>query len=207
MILKARHILGRLNVIADKLSTLGQTIQTEWSLLLEVIQTICSRWHRPQIDLFATRFNSKFPLFVSPVPDPWSLQWMHSVCHGRIWMHMSPTSSHIGQSGGEIAGLPLQKNNSDSTGVAKHALVLGPSYHVQSIPIKPAQSAQPVNTALQSDPSQKSDNLNLHASLLEPQQSRSRASVKQWQKELRLLKEDQPDQSTRHSGPFLQSFY
>ena len=30
--LRARHIPGRLNVIADKLSRLGQTIQTEWSL-------------------------------------------------------------------------------------------------------------------------------------------------------------------------------
>ena len=56
------------NVVADKLSRLGQTIQTEWSLLQEVFQAICSRWHRPQIDLFATRFN-KLPLFVSPVPD------------------------------------------------------------------------------------------------------------------------------------------
>ena len=48
-------------------------------------------------------------------------------------------------------------------------------------------------------------NLNLHACLLEPQQSRSRASLKQWQEGLRLLKEDQPDQSMRQSGPFLQS--
>ena len=31
--LKARHIPGHLNVIANKLSRLGQTIQTEWSLL------------------------------------------------------------------------------------------------------------------------------------------------------------------------------
>ena len=36
--LKARHIPGRLNVVADKLSRLGQTIQTEWSLLPEVFQ-------------------------------------------------------------------------------------------------------------------------------------------------------------------------
>ena len=46
-------------------------------------------------------------------------------------------------------------------------------------------------------------NLNLHAWLLEPQQSRSRASLRQWQRELKLLKEDQPDQSMRQSGPFL----
>ena len=68
--LKARHIPGRLNVVADKLSRLGQTIQTEWSLLPEVFQSVCSKWHRPQIDLFATRFNNKLPRFVSPVPDP-----------------------------------------------------------------------------------------------------------------------------------------
>ena len=68
--LRARHIPGRLNVVADKLSRLGQIIQTEWSLLPEVFQAICDRWHRPQIDLFATRFNNKLPLFVSPIPDP-----------------------------------------------------------------------------------------------------------------------------------------
>ena len=56
-------------MVADKLSHLGQTIQTEWSFLQEVFQTICRRWHRPQIDLFATRFNNKLPQFVSPVPD------------------------------------------------------------------------------------------------------------------------------------------
>ena len=108
-----------------------------------------------------------------------------------------PTSSHLGQSGGEVIGFPMQKNNSNCSAVAQHALVSGPSDHVQSDPTEPALLAQPVNTALQSDPSQKSDNLNLHAWLLEPHQSRSRASLKQWQQELRLLKEDQPDQSMR----------
>ena len=68
--LRARHIPGWVNVIADKLSRLGQTIQTEWSLHPEVFQAICSRWHQPQVDLFATRFNNKLPQFVSPVPDP-----------------------------------------------------------------------------------------------------------------------------------------
>ena len=68
--LRARHIPGRLNVIADKLSRLGQTIQTEWSLHPAVFQAVCARWHQPQVDLFATRFNNKLPQFVSPVPDP-----------------------------------------------------------------------------------------------------------------------------------------
>ena len=41
--------------------------------------------------------------------------------------------------------------------------------------------------------------------LLEPQQSRSRVSLRQWQQELRLLKGDPPDQSMRQNWPFLQS--
>ena len=83
--LKARHIPGRLNVVADKLSRLGQIIQTEWSLLTEVFQTICIRWHRLQIDLFATRYSLSLS---HRCPTPWPLQSMHSVCHGRIWMPM-----------------------------------------------------------------------------------------------------------------------
>ena len=64
---------GRLNVVADKLSRLSQIIQTEFSLLPEVFQLICNRWHQPKIDLFATRVNNKLPQFVSSVPDSLAL--------------------------------------------------------------------------------------------------------------------------------------
>ena len=57
-----------------------------------------------------------------------------------------PTVSHIGQSGGGVAGLPMQENHSDCSGVAQHALVLGSSGHVQPNPTEPAQSAQPVDS-------------------------------------------------------------
>ena len=76
---------------------------------------------------------------------------------GRSGCICLPTSSHLGQSGGEIAGLPLKENNSDCPRLAQHALVLGSTGHVQPNPTESVQSAQPVNTALQSDPSQKSD--------------------------------------------------
>ena len=69
IVLRARHIPGPLNVIADKLSRHGQVIQTEWSLLQEVFDRICRRWHKLEVDLFATKFNHKLPRFVSPVPD------------------------------------------------------------------------------------------------------------------------------------------
>ena len=45
-----------------------------------------------------------------------------------------PTSSHLGQSGGETTGQPLQQNNPDSHRLAKHALVLGPGEHVWFTP-------------------------------------------------------------------------
>ena len=76
---------------------------------------------------------------------------------GRSGCIRLPTDRHIGQSGGEAIGLPVQETYSDCPGVAQHALVLGPSDHVQPGPSQPSQPAQATNTALQSDPSQKSD--------------------------------------------------
>ena len=68
-----------------------------------------------------------------------------------------PTDRHIGQSGGEASGLPVQETLSDCPGVAQHALVLGLGEYVQPGPSQPAQPAQSANTTIQSDPSQKSD--------------------------------------------------
>ena len=49
------------------------------------------------------------------------------------------TSSHLGQSGGEVTGLPLQQDHSDCSRVAQHALVLGSSSNVQPDSTVPAQ--------------------------------------------------------------------
>ena len=154
--LKARHIPGRLNVVADKLSRLGQTIQTEWSLLPEVFQAICIRWHQPQIDLFATRFNNKLPQFFITSTGP------HGHCSGLSQSAMGgsgclclPTGGHIGQSRREVAGLPMQENHSHCSGLAQHALVLGPGSHVQSDTSKSAFPAEPTDTTIQSGSTQK----------------------------------------------------
>ena len=153
--LRARHIPGRLNVIADKLSRLGQTIQTEWSLHPAVFQAVCARWHQPKVDLFATRFNNKLPQFVSPVPDPqaWASGCTQSLLGvpGPIRL---PTGSHLGQSGGEAPGLPLQQNNPDCPRVAQHALVLGPGSNVKPDPTLSAQHTKPCVSAIQPGPSQ-----------------------------------------------------
>ena len=63
------HIMGKLTMIADKLSRHNQVIQTEWSLHKGTFNQICHLWHTSHIDLFATRFNKKLPLFMSPATD------------------------------------------------------------------------------------------------------------------------------------------
>ena len=65
-----------------------------------------------------------------------------------------PNGSHLGQSGGEAPGLPLQQNNSDCSRVAQHALVLGPGSNVKPDPTVSAQHTQPGVSAIQPGPSQ-----------------------------------------------------
>ena len=67
-----------------------------------------------------------------------------------------PINSHLGQSGGEIAGLPVQQDDTDCTRVAQLALVLGSSGHVQSDPSVPAKTAESGYSTIQPDPTQKS---------------------------------------------------
>ena len=64
--LKARHIPGCLNVMADLLSRSNQVQSTEWSLHPQMFKQICQKWFTPHVDLFATHLNHKLPLYVSP---------------------------------------------------------------------------------------------------------------------------------------------
>ena len=68
--LKARHIPGCLNVMANLLSRSNQVQSTEWLLHLQVFKQICQKWFTPHVDLFATHLNHKLSLYVSPAPDP-----------------------------------------------------------------------------------------------------------------------------------------
>ena len=89
---------------------------------------------------------------------------LHGHCSGCTQFVMGksariclPTNSHIGQSGGEAAGLPVPKVDHHCPGVAQHDMVLGPSGNVQPDPIALALTAKPFDSTLQSDPSQESD--------------------------------------------------
>ena len=204
--LKARHIPGRLNVIADKLSRLGQTIMTEWSLHPDVFQAICDRWHQPQVDLFATRFNNKLLKFVSPVPDPqaWAVDAL-SLAWEDLDPYAFPPAAILGKVVEKLQDYTCNRIILIAQGWPNMPwfwdLVAMSSQIPLCLPNIPNLVSQPFNQVLHRNLS----NLNLHVWLLEPQQSSSKASLRQWQHELRLHKEDQPDLSMRQSGPFLQS--
>ena len=176
--LKAHHIPDRLNVIADKLSRLGQTIQTEWSLHPEVFQTICSRWHHPQVDLFATRFKNKLPQFVSLVPDPqaWAVDALSLSWEGLDPYAFPPAA---------ISGKVVEKLQDY---LCNRIILIAPGWPNMPwfwdlvamssqiplcLPNIPNLVSQPFNQVLHRNLS----NRNLHAWLLEPQLSRSKVSL------------------------------
>ena len=65
----AKHIPGRFNTLADRMSRVDKPISTEWSLNQEIANKIFQIMDFPSIDLFATRLNHRLPIYVSPIPD------------------------------------------------------------------------------------------------------------------------------------------
>ena len=205
IVLRARHIPGRLNVIADKLSRHNQVIQTEWCLSQQVFNRLCSTWGQPQIDLFATRFNHKLPKFVSPVPDStaWAVDAL-SLSWNNLDVYAFPPVSLLSQ---VISKLVNQ---------GFHRILIAPGWPNMpwfwdlislssqipvSLPLERDLLTQPFNGLLHRN----LNHLNLHAWLLEPRPSGNKGFLRRWQQELKLLKEVQPELSISQSGPFLLS--
>ena len=90
--LKARHIPGFLNVMADLLSRSNQVQSTEWSPHPQVFKQICLKWFTPHVDLFATRLNHKVPPYISPVPDQnaWDIDVLNINWSGLTAYYNSP---------------------------------------------------------------------------------------------------------------------
>ena len=67
-----------------------------------------------------------------------------------------PTNSPSGQGGVQTTGPSMQENHSDSSRLAQNALVLGSSGPVSADPFVPSHPTEPIDPAIQSDPSQRS---------------------------------------------------
>lgn len=70
--LRAVHVPGTLNVLADSLSR-RQVDQREWSLHGQVAHKLFLLWGVPQVDLFATCHNNRVPQFCSLYQFPGAL--------------------------------------------------------------------------------------------------------------------------------------
>lgn len=83
---RAKHIPGIRNVLADQLSRQSRSMATEWSLLPEVFLQIQRSFDLGVVDLFATRVNFKLPMFVSPYPDPqaWKVDALNISWEGLV---------------------------------------------------------------------------------------------------------------------------
>ena len=64
-----RHIPGKFNILADRLSRFDNIVKTEWALDQSIANLIFQMFNYPNLDLFETHFNHRLPLYASPVLD------------------------------------------------------------------------------------------------------------------------------------------
>ena len=154
IVLRARHIPGHLNVIADKLSRHNQVIQTEWSISRQVFNLLCSRWAQPHVGLFATRLNVKLPQICITGTGSTSLGSRHpESAMGESGCLRLPSSLPAQPSNSQGDGSRLSQDDSDCSRVAQHPLVWGPDLSVGSDPFQVATTKGCGDTTLQPTPS------------------------------------------------------
>ena len=124
-------IHSQLNVIADKLSRLGQTIQTEWSLNQEVFKQCAPdgtnrKW--TCLSPGSTSYISLSHRFQIPRPGQWTPSVYLGGGGGSGTICLS-NGNHLGQVVEKLQDYPCN-SHPDCTRVAQHALVLGPGEHV-----------------------------------------------------------------------------
>ena len=201
--LKARHIPGCLNVMADLLPRSNQVQSIEWSLHLQVFKQICLKWFTPHVNLFATRLNHKVPLYVSPVPDPnaWDIDALNINWSG-LTAYAYPPMAPLHR--------VIQKVRQSNCLI----IVIGPGWPrmpwfwdlVQlsteiplQLPVSRTLLKQSHNYVFHSNP----QHLNLHAWCLGVDSSKNKASLWKWQRELLPLRDREQGPSTSQSGPYL----
>ena len=203
--LRARHIPGCLNVMADSLSRSNQTQSTEWSLHPQAFKKICQKWFTPHVDPFAARLNHKLQRYISPVPDQhaWDIDALNINWLGLVAYAYPPMA---------LIHRVVQKIRQCNF----HVILIAPGWPGMSwfwdlvqlsavIPILlPASRTllkQPLNRVFHNNPQY----LNFHTWCLAVDSSKNKASLWKWQRELLPLKGHQQGPSTRQSGPFLKN--
>ena len=203
--LKARHTPGCLNVMADLLSRSNQVQSTEWSLHPQVFKQICQKWFTPHVDLFATHLNHKLPLYVSPVPDPkaWDIDALNINWTNLTAYAYPPTA---------LLHKVIQKIKQCHCLI----IVIAPGWPGMSwfwdlvqlsteiplqLPVSKALLKQSHKYVFHNNPQQ----LNLHAWCLGADNSKNKASLWRWQRELLLLSGHQQGPSTNQSWPYLKN--
>ena len=67
-----QFVPGHLNVLADSLSRRSQVLGSEWTFYHQAFREFLRLWPAT-IDLFATSFSARLPVYFSPVADPQSV--------------------------------------------------------------------------------------------------------------------------------------
>ena len=184
--LKARHIPGCLKVMANLLSRSNQVQSTEWSLHPQVFKQICHKWFTAH--LFATRLNHKLPLYVSPVPDQnaWDIDALNINWSGLTVYAYPPTA---------LLHRVIQKIGQCN----RLIIVIAPSW--PGLPVSTTLLKQSHNYVFHSNP----QHLNLHAWCLGVDNSKNKASLWRWLRELLPLRGHQQEPSIHQSGPYLKN--
>ena len=202
ILLRARHVPGSLNVIADGLSRRNQIQHTEWSLSPQIFKQIAQLWEHPQIDLFATCLNTKLPTYVSPIPDPqaWAVDALNIYWKNIVGYAFPPTA---------LLPRVVQKLLSQSC----RLILIAPGWltklwfwdlvelsldHPRQLPPIQSLLKQPLNNQFHTHP----ESLNLHAWFLGLQSSRTRASLQKWQIKLLHLKDSLLEPSMHQNGQY-----
>ena len=197
IVLRARHIPGRLNMIADKLSRHNQVIQTEWSLSQQVFNLLCSRWDRPLVDLFATWFNHKLPKFVSLVPDPTAFAVdALSLLWENLDAYAFPPVSLLTKVISKVMNQGCYRMILIAPGWPNMPWFWDLVYLLAQIPFSLPQQGNQVAQPFNGLHHKNLNNLNLHAWFLEPLSFRNKGSLMKWQHEFRLLRDSQPEPFT-----------
>ena len=203
--LKARHVLGCLNVMADLLSRSNQVQSTEWSLHPQVFKQICQKWFTPHVDLFATHLNHKLPLYVSPIPDPraWDIDALNINWTNLTAYAYPPTAPSQGDPKDQAMLLPDHRN---SPRLARDApwfwdLVQLSTEIPLQLPVSTTLLKQSHRYVFHNNP----QHLNLHTWCLGADSSKNKASLWKWQRELLPLSGLQQGPSTSQSGPYLKN--